>query len=268
MTPLTGALGMGQGSPLWIALAFACAGLLFGSFLNVCIYRLPRRESLMWPASHCPSCQRPLDWFENVPVVSWVVLSGRCRTCRTPISVMYPAVEVATAALCAGSYLAYGWHPMLVARLAFACAMVVLFVIDLQYQILPFEITKPGIVVGFLASLVLPPGPEASLWGIALGWGVLRGMSKAYRLLRGHQGLGGGDPWMLAMIGAFLGWRLVLVTLFLASLSGSIVGLAVILSGRGGLTSKLPFGTFLAVGALAAALAGDRFLAWYLSFYR
>jgi leader peptidase (prepilin peptidase)/N-methyltransferase len=260
--------GSGLGTELWITLGFACAGLVFGSFLNVCSYRLPRDESLLWPASHCPSCQQPLAWFENVPVMSWVALSGRCRTCRSPISVTYPAVEVTTGVLFAGGYLLYGFQPLLVVRLAFACAMIVLFVIDLQHQLLPFVITKWGTVAGCLASVMLPPGPVASLFGMALGWGMLRGMSQAYYLWRGRQGLGGGDPWMLAMIGAFLGWRLVLVTLFLASLSGSIVGVAVIASGRGGMTSKLPFGTFLAVGALAAALAGDRFLAWYVSFYR
>ena len=251
-----------------IATGFACAGLLFGSFLNVCIHRLPRRESILWPASRCPSCQRPLSWYENIPVVSWVVLSGRCRTCGGAIAVMYPAVEVATAAVFAGSYLAYGWHPMLLVRLVFACAMIVLFAIDLRHHILPDAITIPGIIVGFGQSLVLPPGAVDSLIGIAAGGGALLALSEAYYRLRGHEGLGMGDVKMLAMIGAFLGWRLMLVGLFLASLMGSIVGLTVIATRRGGMKTALPFGTFLALGALVASVAGGRLLDWYLSFYK
>ena len=251
-----------------IATGFACAGLLFGSFLNVCIHRLPRRESLLWPASRCPSCQGPLSWYENIPVVSWVVLSGRCRTCGGAIAVMYPAVEVATAVVFAGSYLAYGWHPMLLVRLVFACAMIVLFAIDLRHHILPDAITIPGIIVGFGQSLVLPPGAGDSLIGIAAGGGALLALSAAYYRLRGHEGLGMGDVKMLAMIGAFLGWRLMLVGLFLASLMGSVVGLTVIATRRGRMKTALPFGTFLALGALVASVAGGRLLDWYLSFYK
>jgi leader peptidase (prepilin peptidase)/N-methyltransferase len=255
-------------STVAIALLFAVGGLLVGSFLNVCIYRLPRRESLLWPASHCPSCERPLSWFENVPVVSWLVLRGRCRTCGVRIPAMYPAVELVTAVLFAGSYLAYGLQPLLPVRIVFGCAMVVLFVIDLQHRILPNVITLPGIVAGFAASLLLPPGPLASLIGIVAGGGVLWGLSEAYYRVRGHEGLGMGDVKMLAMIGAFLGWRLMLVTLFLASFAGSIIGIAMMTGGRGGMKTALPFGTFLAIGALVASVVGEQLLTWYLGFYR
>ena len=252
-----------------ITIAFLLAiGLAIGSFLNVCIYRLPRRESLLFPPSHCPTCDRQLAWFENVPVVSWLVLRGRCRTCRMAIPVQYPLVEATTAALFVSGYVIYGWTPLLAARLLFACAMIVLFVIDLHHRILPNVITLPGIVVGLALSLFLPPGWASSLIGATAGGGLLFAISEAYYRVRGHEGLGMGDVKMLAMIGAFLGWPLMLVTLVFASFSGSVVGIGLLASGRGGMKAALPFGTFLAVGALVAAVAGDALLAWYLTFYQ
>ncbi len=243
-------------------------GLAVGSFLNVCIYRLPRRESLMFPASHCPVCDRSLAWFENLPLASWLVLRGRCRTCRTPIGVQYPLVEAITAAVFVSAYFIYGWTPLLAARLLFACAMIVLFVIDLQHRILPNAITLPGIVIGFILSVFLPPGWLSSLIGLIAGGGVLFAIGEGYYRLRGYEGLGMGDVKMLAMIGAFLGWPLMLVTLVLASFAGSVVGVGLLVSRRGDMKAALPFGTFLAVGALVAAVAGDAFLAWYLTFYQ
>ncbi len=243
-------------------------GLAIGSFLNVCIYRLPRRESLMYPGSHCPVCNRSLAWFENLPLSSWLVLRGRCRTCRTPIPVQYPLVEAITAAVFVGAYFIYGWTPLLAARLLFACAMIVLFVIDLQHRILPNAITLPGIVIGFILSFFLPPGWRSSLVGLLAGGGVLFAIGESYYRLRGYEGLGMGDVKMLAMIGAFLGWPLMLVTLVLASFAGSAVGVGLLVSRRGDMKAALPFGTFLAVGALVAAVAGDAFLAWYLTLYK
>ncbi len=253
---------------LVVAVIFGLFGLVIGSFLNVCIYRLPRRESVVWPGSKCTNCLRHLAWFENIPVLSWVVLGGRCRTCHTPISMMYPLVELTTGLAFAGSFLVYGWHPLLFVRIVFACAMIVLFSIDVRHRILPDVITLPGIIVGFAASLVLPPGPVASLIGIAAGGGLLLAISEAYYRIRGQEGLGMGDVKMLAMIGAFLGWRLTLVTLFLGSAVGSLLGLLLIATRKGGMKTALPFGTFLALGALAATVVGDRLLDWYLSTYR
>jgi leader peptidase (prepilin peptidase)/N-methyltransferase len=248
------------------AMFFAALGLIVGSFLNVCIYRLPRRASIAWPPSHCTSCQRRLRWFENIPVASWVVLRGRCAGCGSRIAVVYPLVEIATAVLFAGAYAVYGLTPLLAVRLAFGCALIVLFVIDLQHKILPNVITLPGIVAGFVASLALPPGWLASLLGIVLGGGIPFAIAEGYARLRGHEGLGMGDVKMLAMIGAFLGWQLMLVTLVFASFTGSIVGIGFIASGKG-LKYALPFGTFLAAGAVAAAFFGEPFIHWYASFY-
>lgn len=243
-------------------------GLIVGSFLNVCIYRLPRRQSITWPGSRCTACARPLSWYENIPVFSWLALRGRCRTCGEPVSVMYPLVEVVTGALFVAGYVIYGGTALLAVRLAFACAMVVLFAIDLRHHILPNVITVPGIVVGFVLSLMLPPGWQSSLIGLVAGGGVLFLIAEGYYRLRGIEGLGMGDVKMLSMIGAFLGWPLMLVTLVLASFAGSLVGVGMIASGRGGMKAALPFGTFLAVGALTAAVVGDAIIDWYIGFYR
>ncbi len=246
----------------------ALFGLLIGSFLNVCIYRLPRDQSVVWPASRCTTCSRALSWYENVPVVSYLALRGRCRTCGERISLQYPIVELLTAAIVVGALAWYGLTPLFAVRAAFACAMLVLFVIDLQHQILPNEITLPGILAGLAASFFLEPGWRSALAGAVAGAGVLWLVGWAYERLRHQEGLGFGDVKMLGMIGAFLGWPLMLLTLVLASLAGSVVGLALIAARRGHLGSKLPFGSFLAVGAIVAALAGPNIVAWYASFYR
>jgi leader peptidase (prepilin peptidase)/N-methyltransferase len=250
-----------------VVTGLAVLGACVGSFLNVCIYRLPRRESLAWPGSHCTSCTRSLAWYENIPIVSWVVLRGRCRTCRAPISWMYPIVEVTTALVFVIGYLLYGLTPLAAVRVLFACALIVLFVTDLQHKILPNVITVPGIVIGFACSLFVPPGWRDSLIGIVAGGGVLFALAEAYYRVRGQEGLGMGDVKLLGMIGAFLGWKLVLLTLVLASFAGSLAGGVMIASGRGSMKYALPFGTFLAVGALVAAIWGMPIVDWYLGFY-
>jgi leader peptidase (prepilin peptidase)/N-methyltransferase len=242
-------------------------GLAVGSFLNVCIHRIPRGESLTLPPSRCPACAYQLRWFDNIPVASYAALGGRCRKCRTRISIRYPVVELATMALFVIHGEVFGWSAVLVPRLAFACVMVVLFAIDLEHHLLPNVITLPAIAVGLISSAVLPPGLVDALLGVALGGGVLWLIGEAYYRYAGHEGMGGGDVKMLAMIGAFLGWKLVLVTLVLSSVVGSIVGLCVIVLKRGGMKYALPFGTFLALGALVASLAGDRIVSWYVGLY-
>jgi leader peptidase (prepilin peptidase) / N-methyltransferase len=245
----------------------ATLGLVFGSFLNVCIYRLPLRESLMWPGSRCTSCGRTLSWYDNIPVVSWAVQRARCRTCGAGISWMYPLVEVATAAVFVGGVWLYGLTPLAAVRILFACALIVLFVIDLQHQILPNSITLPGIAIGFACSLFLPPGWRDSLLGILVGGAIPLAIAEAYVRLRGIEGLGMGDVKMLGMVGAFLGWKLALLTLLLGSFAGSVVGLSLIAARQGSLQRRLPFGTFLAVAAVIAAVAGDPMVAWYAGFY-
>ena len=242
-------------------------GLAIGSFLNVCIYRLPRGESVVSPPSRCPSCGRGLRWCENVPVLGYLLLGGRCRTCRTAVSPMYPIVEAVTALVFLLQYWQLGWQPLFGVRLLFAAAMVVLFVIDLQHRILPNVITLPGVVIGVAASVLFEPGLLASLIGVAAGGGVLWAVGEAYFRIRGEEGMGMGDVKMLAMVGAFLGWQLMLVTLLVASLAGSVFGGGMILTNRGSMKYALPLGSFLAAGALITTHLGQPLLDWYLGFY-
>jgi leader peptidase (prepilin peptidase) / N-methyltransferase len=242
-------------------------GLSVGSFLNVCVHRLPRRQSLVRPGSRCPHCGYVLRWYDNIPVVSYLLLRGRCRACRESIAIRYPALELATLLLFLVHGAVFGWSALLVVRLLFACAMVVLFAIDLEHHLLPDVITLPGIVAGLLFSIVLPPGIVDSLLGVLVGGGVLWLIGEAYYRYSGQEGMGGGDVKMLAMIGAFLGSKLVLVTLVLSSVAGSLIGVVVIALKRGGMKYALPYGTFLALGALAASLVGERLVSWYLGFY-
>ena len=228
-------------------------GLAVGSFLNVCIFRMPREASLAWPASHCTTCNRSLSWYENIPVLSWAVLGGRCRTCRTAIALQYPIVELITGALFLGGYFAFGLTPLLPVRLAFASAMVVLFAIDLEHQILPNEITVPGIAVGFICSLFLPPGWKSSLTGLLAGGLFPFLVAEAYLRIRGREGMGMGDFKMLAMVGAFLGSPLVWLTLILACVLGIVIGGGALLLSRRGMQTRIPFGTFIAVAALVCA---------------
>ena len=250
-----------------VTVAFAIFGLCIGSFLNVVIHRLPRGASVVTPPSRCPGCNYQLQWSDNVPVLSWVFLRGRCRKCKAPISIRYPIVEILTMLMFLLHLWLFGWSALMVVRVAFATAMIALFAIDLEHHLLPNAITLPGIVVGLIVSLVLPPGILDSILGTLLGGGVLWAIGEAYYRYSGQEGMGGGDVKMLAMIGAFLGWKLVLVTLVLSSIGGSLIGVLVIAIKRGGMKHALPYGTFLALGALAASLVGDRILAWYLGMY-
>jgi leader peptidase (prepilin peptidase)/N-methyltransferase len=254
--------------PLAVGIFFAGAfGAVIGSFLNVCIYRLPRGLSIVWPASACPHCGRSLAWFENVPLLSYAALRGRCRTCSGSIAMRYPLVEALTAVMFALGWWYYGPGTLLAARLLFGCALIVLFAIDLEHQLLPNVITLPGIIVGFLCSLVAGPGWMASLVGIVVGGGVLYLVAEGYYRLRHEEGLGMGDVKMLAMIGAFLGWKLTLVALMFASVSGSIIGIGLIAARRGSMNYALPFGTFLAIGAAVSATLGQPILTWYLKLW-
>ena len=249
-------------------LTAALFGLVIGSFLNVCIYRLPRDQSIVWPASRCTSCGREISWFENVPVLSYAILRGRCRTCGDRISLMYPLVEVVTAGVFVAVAAAFGLSWLLPIRLLFGCAMIVLLVIDLQHQILPNEITLPGIVVGLAASLIADPGWRDALIGALAGGGLLSLVAWGYERIRHQEGLGFGDVKMLAMIGAFLGWKLMLLTLVGASLLGSLTAGVLMLAGRADSQSKLPLGTFLAIAAVPVSLVGNTVVNWYAAFYR
>lgn len=251
-----------------LAIALGVVGLMVGSFLNVCIYRIPHRRSVVHPRSRCGACERPLEWYENIPVVSYVALRGRCRTCGTRISLQYPIVELLTAAVFVIQYEVIGLTPLLAVRIVFGCVLIVLFAIDLEHQLLPNVITLPALALGLAASVVLPPGVLDALIGAVVGGGVLYLIAEVYFRLRHEEGMGMGDVKMLAMIGAFLGWKLTILTLILASLGGSFAGVLLLISQRGNLKAAIPFGTFLAAGALVASLYGDPLVAWYLNLLR
>ena len=245
----------------------ALAGLCVGSFLNVVIYRLPRGQSLVSPRSRCRHCGYSLRWYDNVPVLSWLWLRGRCRQCGAAVSWQYPVVELVTAAL----FVVVVWMTppgaLLASRLLLVCILIALFGIDLEHQILPNSITLPGIVIGLVFSMVAPPGVRDALVGAALGGGILYAIAAGYYLWRREEGMGMGDVKMLGMIGAFLGWQAVLVTLVVASFSGAIIGVILMTAQKGNMKFALPFGTFLALGALFAMLAGDPVIAWYAGFF-
>ena len=252
----------------WLLLLAGLLGLAVGSFLNVCIYRIPLEQSLAYPPSRCMACQRKLSWFENVPVLAWIVLGGKCRTCRTSIPAVYPLVEAFTGVMFVWAAWHYGPGWMLFSRLLFGCSLIVLFFIDLHHRILPNVITIPGTILGFVLSFVTPPGWVSSLIGLVIGGLIPLVLAELYLRIRKIEGLGMGDVKMLALIGAFLGWQLVLLTLALASFMGSIVGVGLIVARRGDMKLALPFGTFLAIAAMVAAVGGDALIAWYMALYR
>jgi leader peptidase (prepilin peptidase) / N-methyltransferase len=246
-------------------IVLALAGLCIGSFLHVCIHRLPLKQSVVHPGSRCPDCGYALRWYDNVPVLSYAVLRGRCRSCARPISLQYPLVEIVTAVIFVLHWYAFGPTALLPLRLLFACALVVLFLIDLEHQILPDVITLPGIVAGVVCSLFFPPGPVMSILGVLLGGGLLWAIAEAWFRLRKVDAMGFGDVKMLAMVGGWLGVKMVLVTFVLSSMLGGLIGAVLIGSRRADMATRVPFGTMLAVGALVASLYGEDLLAWYLS---
>lgn len=246
-----------------VSLAF---GLLVGSFANVCIHRLPEGRSVVSPGSSCPRCGTALRAWQNVPLLSYLVLRGRCASCRAPISPRYPLVEAANGLLWLGLAMQQGPTPATLVRMLFVTALLVLALIDVEHYILPDVITLPGVVAGGLATLV--PGwglgwPEALL--TALGaYASFALLAYAWRRLRGIEALGQGDWKMAAMLGAFLGWHQLLLVVFLASLWGTLVGLAVLLLSREhDLRSRLPLGTFLGLAGITAVFAGRPLLALY-----
>jgi leader peptidase (prepilin peptidase) / N-methyltransferase len=259
---------------LLLGLYAAVLGLIAGSYLNVVIYRLPRGLSTVAPRSRCPGCDALILPYDNVPLLSFLLLRGRCRRCGTPISWRYPLIEATTGLLFIACFARFGATVEAVAAALFCCLMVALAAIDVEHLILPDRITWPGIAVGIALQPWLGwarrgPTPLAALaggvLGAAVGAGVLLAIWAAWYALRREEGMGLGDAKMLSLIGAFLGWRGALLALFLAALSGAVVGLALLARGRAGMRSKLPFGAFLALGGLVALFAGEAIVAGYAS---
>jgi leader peptidase (prepilin peptidase) / N-methyltransferase len=266
-----------------IALVF---GLVIGSFLNVVILRLPQGASISTPRSHCPQCKRFISWYENIPVLSYIVLRGRCRGCHQKISARYPLIEALTGLVSLLLYLKLGLGVEWAIFFAFSAALIALAFIDLDHRILPDVITLNGIWIGILSSVYLAqPSPLASrllrvagmedinpriialagsLLGAVVGGGLLWGVAEAYLRLRGIEGMGFGDVKMMAMVGAFLGAPLALLTIMMGSLVGSVIGLLFIRLAAKTREYELPFGTFLAAAGIAVVLYGDDMVRWYI----
>lgn len=249
-------------APPELIVVAAAYGLVLGSFLNVVVHRVPRRMSILKPRSHCPNCGSLIRWFDNLPVLSWLLLLGRCRRCKARISVRYPLVELATALLLAGVVARFGVSVSGAAALVFGALLVALALIDLEHLLLPDVLTIPGIAAGLLFSLAGGlVHPRDAVIGAALGAALPYGVIVVYRLVRGVEGMGLGDVKLLAMIGAFLGWQGALLTLCVGACAGAVVGIGLVLAGRGKADTELPFGTFLSAAALLVLFARTPLLA-------
>ena len=270
-------------------------GAIIGSFLNVVIHRVPREESIVFPHSRCPSCGSVIAFYDNIPILSYLVLRGKCRSCKAHISVRYPAVELLTALL----FVAVTWHDGLSAALpfdlVFAAALMALVFIDAEHMILPNVITYPGIIFAIIARVAIPflagaphfddlgslsQGPLASfpIWaaslvgaliGALIGGGSLWLMGWTWEKLRGVEAMGLGDVKMMFMVGAYLGWRLTILTIFMGVLSGSVIGILLMMrQGKRDMQMLLPFGVFLGIASIVAMLVGQNIVEWYAGQFR
>ncbi|MBI4459514.1 MAG: prepilin peptidase [Acidobacteria bacterium] len=272
-----------------IAIFIFLFGLIIGSFLNVCILRLPRHESVVSPRSRCPRCHHPIAAYDNIPLLSYLLLGGKCRYCQAAISPLYFLVELATGLLFVGLYSYFGLTALFLKHAAFGALLLVLTVTDWRDRILPDLMTFPGMAAGVLFSLVVPVGDGSAWWlarhlaglelspvwieslldgllGAALGAGLLFAIGELYFRLRGREGMGFGDVKMMAMVGFFLGPKLALLTILLGSLGGSLLGLLFLAIFRKDPSYELPFGSFLGVAAFVSAVWGRPILDWYLSY--
>lgn len=252
--------------PEWLpTLVTACFGLVIGSFLNVVVARLPSKESVVFPPSRCPSCGNRIAWYDNVPVLSYILLRGKCRSCGARISPRYPLIELLTAVLFVAARLKFGWSPLLFVRdFPFLAILIAVTFIDLEHRIIPDPLSLGGLALGLLTCWADPrTGILSSVIGAAIGFGLFYGMAWAYLKASGRSGLGGGDIKLLAMLGGWLGSEGVFTVILISSVFGSLVGIAFALAtnrrkklGRV-MTFSIPYGPFLVVGGLYYYLLGD-----------
>jgi leader peptidase (prepilin peptidase)/N-methyltransferase len=249
---------------MWLLAAFV-VGAAVGSFLNVCIVRLPAGQSVVYPPSRCPQCGARIRSWDNIPLISYLLLRGRCRSCGRRISARYPVVEALTGLMFVLLLQRFDLSPHLGVAALFMAALIVITFVDLDHQIIPDVISLPGIVVGLVVS-ALGYGPSLvdSALGVVCGGGILYAVAFGYHALTGREGMGGGDIKLLAMIGAFVGWRGVLVTLVLGSFTGAVVGVTLMLARGADTRLPIPFGPFLALGAMCALFFGEPLIHWYL----
>jgi leader peptidase (prepilin peptidase)/N-methyltransferase len=245
-------------------------GMCTGSFVNVCIYRLPASKSIIDPRrSICPNCGSIIRFYDNIPVLSYLWLKGRCRNCNKPISFRYPLVEIISGVFALCTFLKFGPTLEALVYFAFITALVVITFIDIDHQIIPDLITIPGIPVCFLASFALPSITyKESLLGLFAGGGSLLLVGWIYYLIKRAEGMGGGDIKLMAMIGAMVGWKGVLFTIFVSSLVGTLVGITIMLRTKKGMKIAVPFGPFLSIGAMTYIFFGPGLIFWYFNLLR
>ena len=250
--------------PYFIEVSAFLFGLCIGSFLNVCIYRIPVSKSINRPRSSCTSCNELIPFYDNIPVLSYLVLRGKCRFCSEPISLRYPIIELLTGLFALITFFKYGLSLEAFIYFVFIAVLLVITFIDIDHQIIPDIISLPGIPIFFLASFGLSQiGWLDSLIGILAGGGSLFLVAWVYSLITKKEGMGGGDIKLLAMIGGVIGWKGVLFTIFVASAVGTFAGMLVMLKSRKGMKLKIPFGPFLAIGAIAYIFFGPQLVEWY-----
>src|SRR6056297_140058 len=249
--------------PLILIMAFIF-GACIGSFLNVCIARIPEGGSLIYPGSNCPGCHHPIRFYDNIPILSYLWLLGKCRNCGQSISFRYLLVEAVTGLMVALVVVYFGLTVDALIYFILISALIIIIYIDLDHQIIPDSISLPGIPIGFAASFFLDSITYIdSLIGILLGGGLLFAIAWGYYLITRKEGMGGGDIKLLAMIGAFMGWQGVCFTIFMASITGTLAGILLMLLAQKNLKFALPFGPFLSIGAIAYLFFGPQLIAWY-----
>ena len=239
-------------------------GLCIGSFLNVCIYRVPISKSIVYPPSSCPGCGYSIRFYDNIPILSYLWLRGKCRQCRTPISLRYPIVELMSGLFAVCAFLKFGFTGEALVYYVFIITLVVITYIDLDHQIIPDVISIPGIPVFFLAAFAIPGMTwKDSLLGLLAGGGSLYLIAVTYQFVSKKEGMGGGDIKLLAMIGVLIGWKGVLFTIFVASAVGTLIGIIIMVHSRKDMKLAVPFGPFLSIGAMTYIFFGDIIILWY-----
>ena len=239
-------------------------GLIVGSFCNVCIYRIPKNESIIYPTSHCPKCRTTIKPVDNIPLLSYILLKGRCRNCGSKISIQYPVVELLTGIIYLIIYLIYGLSIQSLIYIILSSALIIIAFIDLNEQIVPDVISLPGIGVGLILSFFVPYLSFInSALGVVVGGGIILIIALVGSMIFKKEAMGGGDVKLAAMIGAFLGWRYTIISLFLGFFLGALAGIFLVLSKIKSKEDMVPFGPFIALGSLITLLWGEKIIAWY-----
>lgn len=242
-------------------------GLIVGSFSNVCIYRIPRNESIMYPASHCPKCRSKIKPFDNIPLLSFILLKGRCRNCKSKISIQYPMVEFLSGLIYLIIYLLYGLSVQTLIYIILSSALIIIAFIDLNQQIVPDVISLPGIAIGFIISFFVPYISFInSALGVLAGGGIILVIAMGGSAIFKKEAMGGGDVKLAAMIGAFLGWKYIIISLFLGFFTGALAGIFLIMAKIKKKEDAVPFGPFIILGSFITLLWGEKIISWYIGF--